>query len=526
MDIERAAKLAVENIVKEGLTDIFPPPQELLLLENEAFRRKLIGEVTKCVKGNSLDSLDIGSIDHVLLPKGGPFAFRRCALIQPLDTIKYLTLVLTMADGIEKSRPASRKKIAFSYRFGPEKKYLFNPRYNITAFRKYTNEKSLDKKCKFLVSCDIANFYDRLNLHRLESILLSLGIEERRVRQLNDLLLFWADRNSHGLPVGSNASRILAEAALLEVDKYMLSIGAKFCRFVDDYRLFASDKHQAHYWLTQLIERLWLEDLTINNAKTKIEDVSERGIEHSPKEADEATKKIHHQARIIAGYGGEIPTRFRKPSLEEVKKFKATDPAQRVKDLKTKNLPTPEDMKDCVKSIAIAKRCWTSLSELADFFPQFTPYIVDSLCKSANDIATNDKRKIRDQFAQKLTNDTGLPEYIKVKITELLGTEDFASKETLFGHFRALSRNAGSYIGRATLDALEDHVSRGEVLEIRQYFSRADSWEKRQIVRIVDKHLHEGEKRPWLKNVKIQEARDIFLVEQITSTPPQKKRKR
>jgi len=88
------------------------------------------------------------------------------------------------------------------------------------------------KASHFLVTCDIANFYDRLNIHRLESTLLSLGLEKARVRQINELLLFWANRDSYGLPVGSNASRILAEVALLGVDNYMLSIGAKFVRFL------------------------------------------------------------------------------------------------------------------------------------------------------------------------------------------------------------------------------------------------------------------------------------------------------
>ena len=127
--------------------------------------------------------------------------------------------------------------------------------------------------------------------------------------------MFWANRDSYSLPVGSNASRILAEAALLEVDNYLLSIGVKFCRFVDDYRLFAPNAHKAHYWLTQLIERLWLEGLTINMRKTKIEDVSEK-LKTKPEEPEKTKTKDEQktktenqdipepQFRILAGYGG------------------------------------------------------------------------------------------------------------------------------------------------------------------------------------------------------------------------------
>lgn len=63
------------------------------------------------------------------------------------------------------------------------------------------------KKYKIIVECDISNFYDRLNLHRLNSTLLSIDDIDIKISQvLDELLLFWANRDSYGLPVGSNAS--------------------------------------------------------------------------------------------------------------------------------------------------------------------------------------------------------------------------------------------------------------------------------------------------------------------------------
>lgn len=72
---------------------------------------------------------------------------------------------------------------------------------------------------------------------------------------------------------------------------------------------------------------------------------------------------------------------------------------------------------------------------------------------------------------------------------------------------------------------MENLVSRGQVLEIRQHFIRADQWEKRQIIRIIDKHLDEEEKRPWLKNIKVQETHDLFLMETIERKRKPEKRK-
>lgn len=535
MDVVRASRLAVENVLKEGLTDIFPVPKELILLKSKDFQKHVIDSVARSIRGNSLESLSIGPISFVLLPKGGPFDFRRCALIEPLDTIKYLALVLTIADEVEKRRPRNRAHTVFSYRFRPRAGYLFDKRYDFNSFRRETTKRVRQKTSRFLVCCDIANFYDRLNIHRLESTLLSLGVEKSRVRQINELLLFWANRDSYGLPVGSNASRILAEVALLEVDKYMLSIGAKFVRFVDDYRLFAPDVHTAHRWLTQLIERLWLEGLTINKSKTMIEelpDVVETGgvTKESTDEAQPIHKKGRSKAenqqpqgrsqfRLVAGYGGVIPTRFRTPGTTELEKLKKSDVGKRLRDLKKKKMPSPEDITDFVKSVVGTQRYnkLVELPEIVDMFPQFTPYAVDVLCKYEAVIGAKERRTVRDKFARRLKEAQRLPEYITIAMVRLLGSKGYADKEVLLGFFRKLRRNAGSYIGRALLDALEEHVSRGEVIEIRDYFVRADAWEKRQIVAIVDKHLTEDEKRPWLKNIKTQEARDLFLVEYIKS---------
>lgn len=520
MKINKAINFAINNIFKEGVTDIFPRPSEIDLLKNIKFRKIASNCVLKCIEGNSLDSLEINQINHVLLPKGGPFDFRRCALIQPLDTIKYLSLVLIFADELEKYRIKKNKKIVFSYRFKPNKDYLFDPKFNITTFKRNVANKVKQKSTKILVSCDIANFYDRLNLHRLESILLSLKFDKLRIKQLNELLFFWSNRDSYSLPVGSNASRILAEAALLEVDNYMLSVGIKFCRFVDDYRFFAPNVHAAHYWLTLFIERLWFEGLAINQRKTKIEDVSDKSKLESTGSQNiiKDTKKVFtFKTRIMAGYGGAVPTLFRAPSNNETSKLRKNDPTKLYSSIKSNEITEPDDVTLFIKSVVCTEKFYLleCLPELSDRFLQFTPYIVDVLIKYKDKIERSIKQKIRNKFSLKLRKERYLPEYLTMAIVRLLGCLDYQDKNTLLNYFRKLQRNAGSYIGRALLESLETLVSRNEVLEIRNYFVRADLWEKRQIVRIVDKHLNEEEKRPWLKNIRTQGSKDLFMSEYI-----------
>ena len=106
MEIEKAIKLAITNVLKEGLDDVFERPFEVDLLKNKLFQEKVFGLVRSSLNANSFEGLSVNKITHVLLPKNSAFDFRRCALIQPLDLIKYNALVLSIADDIEKNRVA------------------------------------------------------------------------------------------------------------------------------------------------------------------------------------------------------------------------------------------------------------------------------------------------------------------------------------------------------------------------------------------------------------------------------------
>ena len=175
MELEKAVALSIKNILKEGLTDIFDKPFEIdLLSKNYEFQKKIQENTATCIRSGSISGLGVSPIDYVFMPKNTAFSFRKCALIQPHDTIKYLAIVLIIADAIEKSRiPISQKRV-FSYRFRPNEGYLFNKNYTITSFKSHVSIKAKHKKVNLVVSCDIANYYERLNLHRLQNTMVCL----------------------------------------------------------------------------------------------------------------------------------------------------------------------------------------------------------------------------------------------------------------------------------------------------------------------------------------------------------------
>lgn len=525
MNIDKAVELAISNVVKEGLTDIFPKPFEVTLLKNEHYKSFLFEQVKSRIKSSSLSGLKVYPLNHVLFPKKDAYDFRRAALIQPLDTITYLAMVLIYADTIEKYRIQKRYNVVFSYRLKPNDGYLFDSKYNYTAFQAHVTNKIKSGRVKVLVKCDISNFYDRLNLHRLESTLLSLPIDKKFVKLTNELLLFWANRDSYSLPVGGNASRILAEAALIAVDDYLRSLKIKFCRFVDDYRLFAPDAKTAHSWLTILVERLYLEGLTINPSKTVIEDVSKK-VQVQPPIPEEAKQVANalRQGRIIVGYSGTIPTKFRELSEREINELKELATEELEEKITNKEILQPDDVRRFLR-IVVASGDYSKLElykSLVEKFPQFTPLLIDLLIKKESLIPNTLKVSINEYFSELLAEGIKYPEYMLISIVRLLGSSGFSNKVALMELFRNLKRNSGAYVGRAVLDALAENVNRTDVLEIRQYYVRADQWEKRAIIKIVNQVLSEEEKRPWLKNVKVHSAEDYFAIESFDAKKAKK----
>lgn len=521
--IKKACHRAMDNIFYEGTTDVelFNRAFEIDYLNNEEFKKELCSIIYSAIVSGDFSKLKIHKLGHVLVPKKSLSDYRKCALIDIYDEIVYLTLVICIADEIEKMRINKSKEKVFSYRFGDFKEKLFDSSFHYTAFRNRTLFKSKIKSNKVLVECDISNFYDRLNIHRIESILRSNPkIDEDIISLINELLLYWANRDSYGLPVGSNASRILAEVALIEVDNYLVSKGIDFCRFVDDYRIFAKNAFEAHSNLALLTMKLSKEGIFLNTQKTKVKDISSDC--NDKREANELSQtnlndgfeelddKHPNLPKIIRGYSGLIPTKFRKLSDGEINNLSKIDLNLLIDSAKQAVLIEEKTITTIIRSI-IAKKEYSKLTELPSIlkkFPQFIPYYIDSIIK-CEFIEQDDLIKIQAAFEEWMIN-IDVPEYIQVYLVRLYATSGLENKEILLNTFRNLKRNSGDYIGRALLESLDGKLTRGELLEIRDYYYRADKWEERQILKMLNKSLSFGEKRAFFKDIIIHED-DYFI---------------
>lgn len=513
---------AIDNILYEGTTDVelFNRAFEIDYLKDEEVREELCSMVCSNIQKNKFSELKVHKLGYVLVPKKSLSDYRKCALIDIYDEIVYLTLVISIADEIEKMRINKSKNRVFSYRFGSFKDKLFDGKFHYTAFRQRTLEKSKYTKNKVIVECDISNFYDRLNIHRIESILRSNPkIDVDIISLINELLLYWANRDSYGLPVGSNASRILAEVALIEVDNYLFSKGIDFCRFVDDYRIFAKNAFEAHSNLALLTLKLSKEGMFLNTQKTKVKDISNYNKQNLSSDVNNAQNDVTFNEvddkqpnlpKIIRGYSGLIPSKFIKLSNAEIEKLKENDLNKLINDANNSMLIEEKAITTIMRTI-IAKEEYRRLTELPNIikkFPQFIPYFIDAVIKCEG-ISKEDLVKIQNDFEEWMT-DVDVPEYIQVYLVRIYSTHLLENKEILLNSFRNLKRNSGDYIGRALLEALDGKLSRGELLEIRDYYYRADKWEERQILKMISSGLSKGEKRAFFIDIKIHED-DYFI---------------
>jgi hypothetical protein len=124
---------------------------------------------------------------------------------------------------------------------------------------------------KYVLVCDIADFYQRISHHSLENALKQAAKDSPLIPNLKKFIGNFSNTKSYSLPVGGPAARLLSELVLNKTDRLLQNAGIEFCRFADDYHIFANDKNERYKTLIFLSEKLVVnEGLSIQKSKTRI----------------------------------------------------------------------------------------------------------------------------------------------------------------------------------------------------------------------------------------------------------------
>ena len=509
---------AINNIIKEGITDVdlFLPFYEIKILEDENQKNELIEKYTKMLFEQDFENIPFSKINYFLFPKNDFTSYRKCALIQIVDEIKYLSLVLSIAKEIENARLQKSKNLIFSYRYiGNKESYLFDEKYNYQSFRNEIGKIISKNKYQVMICCDISNYYDRINIHRLISKLYTISTKKEVIEKIEKLLLFWANRNSYSLPVGSNASRILAEAALIDVDKYLYDNSIKFIRFVDDFRIFCTDVVEAQKVLNMLINRLDMEGLYLNSKKTKLVDLTKEGDRfhiivknNSELSEDERREKL----KIIRGYNGTIPTKFKKLSSSEIEKYSSYNADEQYLCMQKKSILESNDVIYLIKVLIANKRydLFLQMCPIMKKYPQLIPYYISAFSKNKAEISDEEGiNNMKKDYLSILSNYNEYPVFILIYITRLF-EDDYCYKNTIFDIYMKSPKNINPYFGRRLLEVLESKLERYQLLELKEMIQSVSLWEKREIIKCLYKGLYEDEFKPIYKDYLIAKYDELF----------------
>lgn len=147
---------------------------------------------------------------------------------------------------------------------------------------------------------DIADFYPRIYTHRLENALFDATNKKEHVVAIRKLLAGWNETESHGIPVGSAPSRLLAEITINDVDEALRAHGIRHIRYSDDFRLFCTSKAEAFRHLAFLAQVLYEnQGLTLQPKKTNIYPKTQFRRIYLSSPEDKELDKLHTQFEMV-----------------------------------------------------------------------------------------------------------------------------------------------------------------------------------------------------------------------------------
>lgn len=416
-EIEGAIKLALALIEERGCDDVFRPPKFSSPIEMQLLR-SYSDDFRKCAGSRTRSFLKSGDVKSVGRPQKtfvlkDHLNFRQISWIDPFDYITYLTLALLFFPQIESARLEKSMDIVHSARKSDKNEEVFDRAYDFGSFRRKSGELTKKFSGRWKITADISNFFDRINLHSLENQLREIGCEEKLVKHLNTLLVHWTgSQRSFGIPVGSDASRILSEAMFIGIDKRLHEKGVCFVRYVDDFRIFAETREKAYSHLLLLTELLSDDGLFLNSQKTSLSQVTDKDeelVDHQNEKFTEHEKidmerrdevKIH----LLGSGRVRISTFYREPGKEAVRELKKIRKEDLISEILTSqsDLHFEQMVKKSTKFFVYVDQDIEILKTLISRKMSSLIYITDALSKeiekfSADKIASI-KNLILDEF--------------------------------------------------------------------------------------------------------------------------------
>ena len=169
--------------------------------------------------------------------------------LEPLDASVYVALTHAVIDQISEARMGP--EVACSYRMNRDDSSFFSEGSGFDRYRARCEQ--LSQEYRFVLSTDIADFYNQIYLHRVGNAIESATGDAKAGFQLEQFITRLNNKASQGIPIGPAPSVVLAEAVMIDVDQLINSMGLDHVRYVDDIRIFGNSRKKLESCLEELV---------------------------------------------------------------------------------------------------------------------------------------------------------------------------------------------------------------------------------------------------------------------------------
>jgi hypothetical protein len=304
IDYQAAALRAVKHIGAFGDTDLFPTLPEMKCLVEKA------DDVAAAYAALTVGLYKPSNCIETLTPKTW-LGFRIAHQLSAADNVIYLASVITAGPELEATRepPETMRAVAYRFKEGDGARVFqtgrsFHDWINFLAnFGASSNPFTAELS---VINTDISDFYQRIYFHRVENILAEAKVDGKSSGYIKKLIQKIRAKQSFGIPVGTSASRLLAECILNDTDRFIEGLGLESTRYVDDFRILVGSELAAHSAICKVAEHLMItEGLSLNVSKTRFQTVSDlhKSAKKRLQDVFTSTEMMEIESYIRLNYG-------------------------------------------------------------------------------------------------------------------------------------------------------------------------------------------------------------------------------
>jgi hypothetical protein len=281
---------AIDHLTKFGDTDVFPHLAEIVFLNER--KEDIVQELSVL----DLETFNPAQAIETIAPKSR-YGFRIVQQLLLLEALLFTSALVEIGTDLETIKRPVEENGPFAYRFTTEGDgSLFLKNHTYRDWLAWQSDKVKNGEYSAVIFTDIADFYQRIYLHRIENTLDSATANKGVKRFIERLIKQIRSKQSYGIPVGGTASRLIAEAILADSDNALADEEIEFTRFVDDYRIFVKTGQAPYSILAFLADQLAAsEGFSLNAQKTKLYSI-EKFREHLGAQLGDAFDEAEKEA--------------------------------------------------------------------------------------------------------------------------------------------------------------------------------------------------------------------------------------